>query len=82
MAKFFFDVFDGQTFCDDDGCDLLDVDTARREAVKYAGRMILDMGESYLDQAAFDMLVRDEGGIVVLNLHFNCASTQAVQIAA
>ena len=44
MPKYFFNVHDGLDIADDDGIECADLDTALREAVRYAGALLKDTG--------------------------------------
>jgi hypothetical protein len=40
MPRFYFDIADGERDTDDEGVELADVETARAEAIKFAGEFI------------------------------------------
>ena len=47
MPRYFFDVQDGKSFPDYDGCELPDLDAARIEAVRLLGGMLRDEAETF-----------------------------------
>lgn len=49
MPRYFFDVQDGKSFPDHDGCELPDLDAARIEAVRLLGGMLRDEAETFWD---------------------------------
>jgi hypothetical protein len=65
MPRYFFDTQGSRRVEDDEGVDLQDADTARLEAVKFAGACIYD--RPYLLSESRDMRVEvhDENGVFV-----------------
>ncbi|RYG56083.1 MAG: hypothetical protein EON56_04705, partial [Alphaproteobacteria bacterium] len=59
MARYFFHVRDGQAYDDLQGTELADLDAARREAVRFAGSLLLDEPEKFWQANEWRMRVTD-----------------------
>ena len=70
MARYFFDVHDGDDYPDEEGVELAGVEAARREAVHYAGQLLVDGSERFWDGSDWRMVVRNATGSVVFTLRF------------
>ena len=62
MPRYFFHTRDGQRHIDDEGWELPDDRTARREAVRYGGNLLADHPDMLLGDADFRVDVSDERG--------------------
>ena len=64
MPRYFFHTRDGQRHIDDEGWELPDDRTARREAVRYGGNLLADDPDMLLGDADFRVDVSDERGVL------------------
>ncbi|GEL44778.1 hypothetical protein MEX01_53690 [Methylorubrum extorquens] len=71
MARYFFDIIDGQVLPDMEGADFASPAQARAEAIATAGEMLRDAGLRSWDGSEWRMLVRDEESRTVLSLRFS-----------
>ena len=69
MPRYFFHVFDGKAFPDDEGTVLPDLEAVRAEAVKASGAMIRDHHDFWRG-AIWTMEVKDEIGTTVCKMNF------------
>ena len=60
MPRYFFTTEDGQVIRDEDGEELHDEASARREAVRFMGAILKDHPGDFLDQERWRMIVSDE----------------------
>jgi hypothetical protein len=70
MPRFHFNVRDGSDLPDTDGTELPDLRTARHEAVKLAGRLLLDEPETFWGGADWRVEVTDATGLILFGLDF------------
>ena len=74
MRRFFFNIHDGKDLIDTEGTLLADLDQARVEAVKLAGRCIAEMGADFWSHEGDWVLdVSDETGVTLFALKFAAA---------
>jgi len=70
MPRFHFNVRDGSDLPDRDGTELPDLRSARREAVKLAGQLLLDQPETFWEGSDWHVAVTDETGLILFRLDF------------
>jgi len=70
MPKFFFDVHDGISMCDDVGYELPDLEAAKQQAVIFSGDLLRDSGSQFWQGDEWRMDVRDERDLILFSLHF------------
>jgi hypothetical protein len=68
MARYFFNEFDGQYKVDDRGLDLPTLETARLEAVRYAGEAMRDQPELAWKGEEFRVEVTDDKQLVLFTV--------------
>jgi hypothetical protein len=71
LPRYFFHVADGTDYRDFQGTVLVDVPTARSEAIKTATEMLKDRGVKLLGAGEWCMTVLDETGATVCRLRFS-----------
>ena len=70
MTRYFFNVEDSVGSPDDEGTELEGLATAKCEAVKLAGRVIIDAARSFWEKGDWKMTVTDESGLLLFSLLF------------
>lgn len=70
MPRYFFHVLDGQDFPDDRGVELPDLRAARKEAVRVAGNLLLDISESFWSTGQWTIRVTDDRDLTQFQLTF------------
>ncbi|MGU3537760.1 DUF6894 family protein [Methylobacterium sp. A54F] len=70
MPRFFFNVYDGRSEIDHDGTELSDHHEARRQAIRFAGRILDDEAHRIAIGEEWRMEVTDERGLVLFRLDF------------
>jgi hypothetical protein len=68
MPRYFFHIDDGHSSRDSDGYDLLDLETAKCEAIEMAGSIICEAGATFWDRGEWGMTVADSAGLTLFNL--------------
>ncbi|MDR7037790.1 hypothetical protein J2X36_002541 [Methylobacterium sp. BE186] len=76
MARYFFNVIDGQFLTDDEGTECASLDEARAAAIETAGMMLRDAGRGLRDGAEWQMLVSDEEHRTRLKLRFSAEQVE------
>ncbi|CAO4136711.1 DUF6894 family protein [Methylorubrum extorquens] len=71
MARYFFDVIDGETRIDRVGTECGSPEEARAEAIVTAGEMVRDALRHFRESSEWQMIVRDEERRPFLNLRFS-----------
>lgn len=71
MPRYFFNVRDGHDLPDELGTELVNDDAARKEAVRAAAQMLLDVHDRFWDQGYWIMTVLDEDDRQVCMLTFS-----------
>jgi hypothetical protein len=77
MPRYFFHVMDGVTYPDREGTDLLNLLEARREAVRYAGALLLKEAETFWATGEWNMRVTDENDLFLFELTFFASNSPA-----
>jgi hypothetical protein len=80
VPRFHFNVRDGTNIPDPDGTELPDLKSARKEAVKLAGRLLLDEPDSFWEGSDWHVEVTDDRGVILFRLDF--MATDAVPAPA
>ena len=70
MPLYHFNVRDGQDFPDEDGTELVDIASARKEAVALAGRLLADNAEGFWNGTDWHINVTDDTGRLLFTLNF------------
>ena len=70
MPRYFFHVRDGHDMPDLDGTELPNAETARREAVQMAGRLIADRPLQFVDGTQWHIEVTNEADMILFRLDF------------
>jgi hypothetical protein len=81
MPRYHFHIDDHSTR-DDDGVELADLEVAKCEAIRMAGRIICDEGETFWDRGEWSMTVSDETGLTLLHLQIIGTEAPATQAVA
>ncbi|GEP06699.1 DUF6894 family protein [Methylobacterium oxalidis] len=71
MARYFFNIIDGQFLADHEGTECASLEEARAKAIETAGTILRDAGRSLWDGAEWQMLVTDEDRRTLLKLQFS-----------
>lgn len=71
MPRYFFHVHDGREYPDHDGTELPDLQAARVEAAKLAGRLMSDAPAEFWNAGEWTVEVKDDRGQVRLVLSFS-----------
>jgi hypothetical protein len=79
MPVYHFNVRDGANIPDPDGTELPDLRAARVEAVKLAGRLLMDEPDTFWEGSDWHLEVTDDSGIALFRLDFT--ATDAVTAA-
>lgn len=75
MPLYHFNVEDGVSLPDDEGHELPDLDTAKREAVVLAGALIRELGAEFWKGREWRMCVTDHDGRQLFKLRFSGTMT-------
>ena len=78
MPVYHFNVKDGSEIPDPDGTELPDLHTARKEAVKLAGRLLLDDPETFWEGSEWHVEVTDDSGLLLFRLDFMATEAPVV----
>ena len=78
MPRYFFDVQDGKSFPDYDGCELPDLDAARIEAVRLLGGMLRDEAETFWQGEDWRMSVCDADRMMLFSIQFMATMAPAM----
>jgi len=70
MPRFYFDVHDGVSLCDEVGYELPDLDAAKQQAVVFSGELLRDAASQFWRGDEWRMDVRDDTGMILFALHF------------
>ena len=84
MPRFYFHTNDPAegTVQDDEGMDFSSVQTAKCEAVAYAGRLLCDVAPCFWDDADFELTATDDQGLIVFTLRVVGTQAPAVWSAS
>ena len=77
MALFHFNLRDGAYYPDPEGTELPDLRTARVEAVKLAGQLLLDSPEEFWEGTEWQVEVTDHSGLTLFRLDFTATDAPA-----
>lgn len=78
MPLFHFNVCDGFDLPDVDGTELPDLRTARREAVRLAGRLLPEEADKFWDGQEWKLEVTDHAGLILFRLDFTATTAPAL----
>jgi hypothetical protein len=70
MPVYHFNVLDGSEIRDRDGTELHDLRSARNEAVKLAGRVLMDKPDQFWKRSDWRVEVTDHVGLTLFRLDF------------
>lgn len=70
MPRYFFDVRDESFIPDDTGLELPDLQAAKVQAVAFAGRMLAEDPDKFLDGDEWLIEIRHEDGLVLYSFAF------------
>ena len=70
MPVYHFNVHDGLGIPDPDGTELADLRSARTEAVRLAGRLLMDQPEAVWDGSGWHLEVANDRGAILFRLDF------------
>jgi hypothetical protein len=71
MPRYFFHVVDGHNITDNEGTEFPNLRHARAEAIRLAGAILRDEGDTFWDGTEWHMNVTDVAGQSVLKLRFS-----------
>lgn len=74
MSQYFFNSSNGRDVYDEDGTELPDDQTAKLEAIKLAGVMLLDNAAGILDAGGLSIDVADADGTAVFSMSVRAPS--------
>jgi hypothetical protein len=77
VPLFYFHLRDGAYYPDMDGTELADLHTARVEAVKLAGGLLLDNPEEFWEGTDWQVEVTDHSGLILFRLDFTATDAPA-----
>jgi hypothetical protein len=80
VPRFHFNVRDGTNIPDPKGTELADIRAARTEAVKLAGRLLLDEPDTFWEGSDWHVEVTDDRGVILFRLDF--MATDALPVPA
>ena len=78
MPVYHFNVQDGSNIPDPDGTELPDLDTARNEAVKLAGRLLMDQPKTFWEGSEWHVEVTDDTGLLLFRLDFTASEAPLI----
>ena len=81
MPRYHFSVYDGVDIQDREGTDLPNLQSARQEAIRFAGEIIADEGRSLSFGEDWRMEVTDTSGLLLFRLDFMITSSAAATVA-
>jgi hypothetical protein len=70
MSLYFFHVADGRDYPDLRGSDLVNLDAARAEALRYTSQLLSNAVNQFWDGAEWTMTVTDAAGMIFFTLNF------------
>ena len=70
MPRYHVHVLDGQDFPDRQGVELPDLASARREAIRVAGNLLLDISDTFWSTGQWTIRVADERDLTQFQLTF------------
>ena len=70
MPRYFFHVLDGQDFPDHHGVELADLASARKEAIRVAGNLLLDVADGFWSTGQWTIRVTDDRDLTQFQLTF------------
>lgn len=79
MPRYHFHVHDGHDLLDDIGTDLPDIVLARREAIRYAGKLLEEGAGAIRAGSEWRMNVTDHTGLLLFQLDFSVSPSPAAQ---
>jgi hypothetical protein len=71
MPRYFFHVIDGRSIIDNEGTEFPNLRYARAEAIRLAGAILRDEGDTFWNGTEWHMNVTDVSGQLVLKLCFS-----------
>jgi hypothetical protein len=71
MPRYFFHVIDGRSIIDNEGTEFPNLRYARAEAIRLAGAILRDEGDTFWNGTEWHMNVTDASGQSVLKLNFS-----------
>ena len=80
MPIYHFNVRDGSNIPDPDGTELPNVQAARVEAVKLAGRLLLDEPDTFWEGSDWHVEVTNDRGLILFRLDFMATEAAAAAL--
>ena len=80
MPIYHFNVRDGSNIPDPDGTELLNLRAARVEAVKLAGRLLLDEPDTFWEGSDWHVEVTNDRGLILFRLDFMATEAAAAAL--
>jgi GTP-dependent phosphoenolpyruvate carboxykinase len=71
MPRYFFHVIDGHDIIDNEGSEMSSLKEARTEAIRLAGSILRDEGDTFWNGTEWHMNVTDAAGQSILKLRFS-----------
>ena len=68
MARFFFDVEDGELVTDDEGAELRDIDAAKRAGAQLLGELMKSHPQRIWETETFRITCRDARGLLLFQM--------------
>lgn len=79
MAKYHFNLEDGQSYPDTEGSDWDNLDSVRTEAVRRSGQLLQEQAQTFWGGHGWKLTVTDATGMVMFTLHFHAVSSPATE---
>lgn len=71
MPRYFFNVHDGESFPDLQGTELIDLNAARTEAIRFSGSLLRDRPDTFWSSKLWALEVCDDHGLRLFTLSFS-----------
>jgi hypothetical protein len=78
VPRYFFHVEDGQLFSDLHGTELVDLDAARREAIRFTSALLLEKPDAFWDHGEWTMRVTNDRDLTLFTLTFLASDAPAL----
>jgi len=79
MPRYHFNLSDGRDLPDLVGTELSGIAEARLEAIRLTGAVLNESPEDFWDAGSWEMVVTDEGGLILFSLHLLSVDAAAAQ---
>ena len=80
MPRFFFHVCDGEEYIDLQGTKLPNLESARMEAVRFAGELLAEKPKKFWSSGEWTLRVADEDDLTLFTLRFEATMPSADRV--